>query len=87
MSIELWIGKSIRRGESSHYNGFLFASFNLAARNSDKFALTIANFGAVAALASCLVLLYLMIFELGTAQNYESASSDFNATSMLCGSE
>jgi hypothetical protein len=63
------------------YNGLLFASFNLASRNtSDKFVTTVANLGAVAALLSCFVLLYLMIFELGDAHNYASTENDFNAT-------
>jgi hypothetical protein len=30
--------------------------------------------------ASCFILLYLMIFELGEAQDYGSTASDFNAT-------
>jgi hypothetical protein len=68
------------------YSGLLFASFNLAARNSDKVVLAVANFGASAALASCFVLLYLMVFELGAPQNYEKSVSLSNGagTNGLC---
>ena len=63
------------------YNGLLFASFNLAVRNStDKVVLIEAALGAIAALVSCVLLLSIMIFELGKPENYLCSGNDFNAT-------
>jgi hypothetical protein len=65
------------------YNGLLFASFSLAARSStstDKNILMLASVGAIVALSSCFPLLYLMVFDVGDAANYENAKNDFEAT-------
>jgi hypothetical protein len=64
------------------YNGLLFASFSLIARNSkDTVILTLACLGAILALGSCFPLIFhLMIFDVGDSTNYASSQSDFTAT-------
>jgi len=64
------------------YNGLLFASFSLIARNSkDTVILTLACLGAILALSSCFPLIFhLMIFDVGDSTNYASSESDFTAT-------
>jgi hypothetical protein len=62
------------------YNGLLFASFSFATRSStDKAILWVANLGAITALASCLILLSLMLFVFNNPAEYENAASDFRS--------
>lgn len=63
------------------YNGLLFASFGLIARNSKgTVILTLACLGAILALASCFPLIHLMMFDVGDSTNYATSQSDFTAT-------